>query len=281
MNRTSLAMAAIILVVISTAGSAQIAVFQDNFESGNLDRWIGKTPAGHQGRIVVDPLDSANHVLTFTGVNAAGDIFSAAPILVSSSTQRYILSFDFLALSATGVPPAEYGGFAGITTDPAGAAPHFWLAGTYGPALNVPESVAMILSTDGHWHHYEVDFTEIIRSGAITSFRVMLEDWYDRGSVPGDVYFDNVKLLTDPVSIDQLIAQVEDSGLSSRETRPLLASLHSAAASIERGDVQTAINELRAFEHKVHAQIARENPALADTLIGSAEQVIDSISHSQ
>src|SRR4051794_15209327 len=84
MNRTSLVLATIIVIAIGTVAPAQIAVFQDSFESGNLDHWIGKTPAGHQGRIVVDPFDSANHVLTFIGVNAAGDIFSAAPIPVSS-----------------------------------------------------------------------------------------------------------------------------------------------------------------------------------------------------
>src|SRR6185436_17728188 len=59
-----------------------IAVFEDTFEAGNLNQWTGKPGFEHQGQIVNDPLNPLNHVLTFTGVNAAGDIFSASPIWV-------------------------------------------------------------------------------------------------------------------------------------------------------------------------------------------------------
>ncbi|HKQ38528.1 MAG TPA: hypothetical protein VJ063_10655 [Verrucomicrobiae bacterium] len=276
MGRPSITLIPLVLLTITTAASAQVVAFQDNFESGNLSLWTSKT-VPHQGRIVPDPLDSGNHVLTFTGVNSAGDIFSAPPIPVSAPPARYILSFDFLALSSGGTP-SEYGGFAGITTDPAGFQPHYWIAGTYGPALNVPSSVATILSTNGQWRHYEIDFTDIIRAGAITQFQVMLEDWYDRGSVPGDVFFDNVKVLITPFSINQLndlIAEVENSALSSRQVRPLLATLHAAAASAERGDFNTALNQLRAFQQKVQAQISRIDPELASTLIQSAQDIID------
>jgi hypothetical protein len=49
-------------------------------------------------------------------------------------------------------------------------------------------------TADGLWHHYEVDFTEVVVANGFSSFQVMLEDWYDRGSIPGDIYFDNVRL---------------------------------------------------------------------------------------
>src|SRR5689334_7023164 len=151
--------AALFLVTALTI-RADVTVFEDAFESGSLNQWTGKLGPEHQGKIVADPLNPANHVLTFTGVNAAGDVFSAVQI-PTLGKQRFVLSFDFLALPVAGVVPNEYGGFAGITTDPAGILgnPHFWLAGTYFPAINVPASVATVLATDGQWHHYEVDFT--------------------------------------------------------------------------------------------------------------------------
>jgi len=192
------------LLAVATPARAGFTLFADSFESGNLKQWIGKLGLPHHGQIVPDPLNSANHVLTFTDVNAAGDIFSAAPISVDALPRRFILSFDFLGLPIGGVAPSEYGGFAGVTTDPDGVLPHYWLAGTYLPALNVPTSVATALTADGQWHHYEVDFTEVVMANHLTSFQLMLEDWYDRGCIPGDVYFDNVRL-TAPLDIEQLV----------------------------------------------------------------------------
>jgi len=264
-----------LLVGSTTAVDGGVIIFQDTFESGNLNQWTGKFGPAHQGRIVSDPLNPGNHVLTFTGVNAAGDIFNASRIPVLG-TQRFVLSFDFLALSASGTPPREYGGFAGITTDPRGYLPHYWLAGTYFPALNVPASVATVLATDGQWHHYEVDFTEILASNHIWSFQVMLEDWYDRGSVPGDIYFDNVRVLVGPPSpsVDELVSDVQDSDLPANRKRPLLASLEAAEASLTRGDIEALNNQLRAFQHKVQAQVERLDATLANNLIARAQQII-------
>ena len=194
----------LILLAVATPVRAQFTLFEDSFESGNLNQWIGKLGLPHHGQIVTDPLNSANHVLTFADVNAAGDIFSASPISVDGLPRRFILSFDFLGLPIGGVPPSEYGGFAGVTTDPAGILPHYWLAGTYLPALNVPASVATVLMADGLWHHYEVDLTEVVTANSLTSFQLMLEDWYDRGSIPGDVYFDNVRLAA-PLDMEQVV----------------------------------------------------------------------------
>jgi len=191
-------------LAVATAGQAQFTLFEESFESGNLSQWTGKLGLPHHGEIVTDPLNPLNHVLTFTDVNAAGDIFSASKIAVDELPRRFILSFNFLGLPIGGVPPSEYGGFAGVTTDPDGALAHYWLAGTYLPALNVPAAVATVLTADGGWHHYEVDFTEVVKANGLTSFQLMLEDWYDRGSIPGDVYFDNVRLAA-PVDIEQVV----------------------------------------------------------------------------
>jgi hypothetical protein len=194
------------LLAVATPSPAQSILFADNFESGNLNQWTGKLGLPHHGQIVVDPLNPANHVLTFTAGAAGGDIFNASPISLPGQPQPFILSFDFLGLPIGSVPPLEYGGFAGITTDPDGVLPHYWLAGTYLPALNVPATVATTLTADGQWHHYSVDFTEVVLSNNLTSIQVMLEDWYDRLSIPGDIYFDNVRLTAGAVpTIEQLV----------------------------------------------------------------------------
>ena len=206
MNQKSLPLTGLLLMLLAVATPvrAQFTLFEERFESGNLNQWTGKAGLPHHGQIVTDPLNSINHVLTFSDVNAAGDIFSASRISVDGLPRRFILSFDFLGLPIDGVPPSEYGGFTGVTTDPAGVLPHYWLAGTYLPALNVPAPVATVLTADGLWHHYEVDFTEVVVANGLTSFQLMLEDWYDRGSIPGDVYFDNVRLAA-PLDIEQRV----------------------------------------------------------------------------
>ena len=178
---------AILLVAAANHCHADVILFQDNFESGNLDKWIGKSGGPHQGQIVADPLNPANHVLTFTGVNFAGDLFSATPLDVSRP-RHYILRFDFLGIPST----VENGGFIGIAPAPI-SEPQIWLGGTFGPALTAPPSVATILVADGHWHHYEIDFTAVIEANALTEILLALEDWFDRGSVPGDAFFDNIQ----------------------------------------------------------------------------------------
>jgi len=61
-------------------------------------------------------------------------------------------------------------------------------------------------------------------------------------------------------------------------SRPLLASLEAALASLGRGNPGAAINQLQAFEHKVRAQVARRDAALAASLIEAAQEIIDALS---
>ncbi len=261
MKQNALVLSLTLVLASATVARAQVAVFEDSFESGNLAQWTGQFGAAHHGQIVTDPLNAANHVLTFTGVNAAGDIFSRVAIPANTAAGRYVLSFDFLALPIGGVTPSEYGGFAGVATAPGFVYPAYWVGGTYAPALNVPSSVATVLATDGQWHHYEIDFTEIIPLDSIYTFNVMLEDWYDRGSIPGDVYFDNVRVLvgSPSQSLDQLVSAVQNSDLAANRKRPLLAALDAASASLDRGDTAGSISQLRAFNtrfaHRSNARI--------------------------
>ena len=225
------------LLLIAIPGRAQSALFADNFESGNLNQWTGKLGLPHHGQIVIDPLNPTNHVLTFTAGAAGGDIFNDSQISLVGQPQHFVLSFDFLALPIGGVPPLEYGGFAGITTDPDGVLPHYWLAGTFFDALNVPATVATVLTADGQWHHYAVDFTEVVLSNNLTSIQVMLEDWYDRLSIPGDIYFDNVRLEAGVPTIEQLVPCTGplSGGKWKNHGQYVSSVVHAVEAYLERG----------------------------------------------
>jgi hypothetical protein len=179
-----------LLMAATNFSHADVILFQDTFESGNLDQWIGKSGAPHQGQIVSDPLNPANHVLTFMGVNFSGDMFTALPLNVSRPRQ-YILSFDFLGLPGS----EENGGFIGIADAPNSFSQQFWLGGTYPGALTAPPSVATTLVADGQWHHYSIDFTEVITANGLTQTLLMLEDWFNFGSIPGDAFFDNLRVV--------------------------------------------------------------------------------------
>jgi hypothetical protein len=194
------------LAAVTTPVHAQVVLFADNFESGNLNQWTGKLGGELHGQIVADPFNPNNHVVNFFATDFGGDMFSASPVSVDGTRQRIKLSFDFLALPNGGVPPPEYGGFVGVAGDNSGTSTYF-VAGTYPPELNVPSSVATVLATDGQWHHYKIDITDAVVAAGLTNLLVTLEDWGGRGSVPGDVYFDNVKLTAklDPAVIEELV----------------------------------------------------------------------------
>src|SRR5690348_15758670 len=88
---------AVLFAAMSNFAHADVTLFQDNFEGTNLNLWIGKDGLPSNGLLVPDPLNPANHVLTFTAVNSYGDTYSAMPLNVSRP-RPYILSFDFLGM---------------------------------------------------------------------------------------------------------------------------------------------------------------------------------------
>ena len=179
---------------LTSVFAAQPAVlFEDKFESGNLDQWTGDVHGPHHGQIVADPLKAGNRVLTFTELDANGDVFSAAPIWLKEGNRQYIVSFDYLGLAQPGSLPGNLGGFLGIATSvDLWQEGRFWLGGTDPSGINTAMGVQ--LEDDGAWHHYEIDITPLVEQEAITEVHLMVEDWRDIGGVPGDVYFDNIQL---------------------------------------------------------------------------------------
>jgi probable HAF family extracellular repeat protein len=59
--------------------------------------------------------------------------------------------------------------------------------------------------------------------------------------------------------------------------KALLPTLKAAAASLNRGEFHAALGQVAAFQNKVRAQIARDDPTQAEALVNCAQDVIDAI----
>lgn len=196
-----LAIATLISTIAATC-SADIVVFKENFEANNLNQWTGKSGGPTSGAIVADPLNPANKVLTFLDVNFAGDIFTSQPI-DTSLNRRYVLKFDFLGTASD----RQNGAFIGLSDAPAENANQFWIASTYPDALTAPAHIATELTADNTWRRYQIDITDLVSSNGLAQAFIMLQDWFDFGSVAGDVYFDNISV-TAEFDVDEILNQI-------------------------------------------------------------------------
>jgi hypothetical protein len=78
--------------------------------------------------------------------------------------------------------------------------------------------------------------------------------------------------------VEALAREIGQSSLPGNRMRPLLASLSAALHSIERGNKVSAINQLRAFQNKVRAQVVPADAALGAGFIAMAQEVIEALS---
>ena len=182
------------VVAISLGNAAASIMFIDDFE-GDLSQWIGKYGGAHHGVVIGDPLVPGNHVLTFTELNAAGDIFTLQQFNLVTD-QAYRISFDYLGLAGPASVPGDFGGYAGISEDFPGR--HLWYYGT-----GSSSGASDILVDDGLWHSYDYDFTAPVifthyGSGPGNDIRLMFEDFLESGGMVGDAYFDNISLTVIP-----------------------------------------------------------------------------------
>ena len=176
---TALLVAVFILGIISI--SSATTLFYEDFES-DLSNWTGESSGTHDGVIVVDLLDSLNNVLSFTGLNSGGDIFTTSTSF-SSIGNQYILSFDYLGTNN------DSGGFIGFSYDLPGS--HVWLAGSdtnYTGTTLWNTSTPGYLIGDNSWHHYSISFT------TTAPIHLMLEEFAGSDSIIGNAYFDNILL---------------------------------------------------------------------------------------
>jgi len=84
-------------------------------------------------------------------------------------------------------------------------------------------------------------------------------------------------VITAGEAVEQCIALVNGASLDQKNKRPLIASLKAAGASFDRGSEASAVNQLKAFQNKVRAQIARRWPAEAATFIRCTQNILEAV----
>jgi hypothetical protein len=170
-------LAAAMLCVPAIGSATTITI--DNFENGNLNAW---TP-GSSGQIVVDPLNSSNHVLNFTALGDGGNIWTATTYAATGNDWWFY--FDYLG-QPNPLVGGTSGGFIGWDDDTSYAGNERWLAGT--AASGNPD---LILTDDGAWHHYVIHLS---RGTNLTNGPVYFkaEDWVFADAIVGNAFFDNI-----------------------------------------------------------------------------------------
>ncbi len=83
-----------------------------------------------------------------------------------------------------------------------------------------------------------------------------------------------LEIITVAQAVKRLIAQVTASWPRSQ---PLVATLSAVLASLDRGNAITADNQLAAFQNKVQAQVAQNDPALAAAFTRAAQEIINAL----
>jgi hypothetical protein len=78
-------------------------------------------------------------------------------------------------------------------------------------------------------------------------------------------------------AVEQCILLVESTPIQRKNKRPLIASLKAACDSFDRGNFGAGINQLEAFQHKVRAQVERNDPAAAQAFHECAQRIIDAL----
>jgi PEP-CTERM motif len=217
----------LIAILLTSVEASATVLFSDDFEGPSLDSWTGAFGPSHQGLIVTDPLDSSNRVLTFSGLNLGGDIFTATKVSLASVSFP-MLSFDYLGLAQLGSVPGDLGGFLGISRqlDIKDAATdgveHFWLAGTipYGSAYGAGFEAQQLVD-DGLWRSYEIALSPYVTSKGMADVYVMIEDFVSSGGVAGDAYFDNIRIyaatIPEPTTLALMTLGIAGIGYSRRK----------------------------------------------------------------
>jgi hypothetical protein len=84
-----------------------------------------------------------------------------------------------------------------------------------------------------------------------------------------------IRVVTPAEAVELLIMTVDQVDLGRKNKRPMIATLKASVAAFDRGSTGAAVNQLEAFQNKVHAQVADED--LANSLIEAAQAIIDAV----
>jgi hypothetical protein len=87
-----------------------------------------------------------------------------------------------------------------------------------------------------------------------------------------------VTVVTASQAMDQLIDRVSDLNIHPALKRDIIPSLEQAKQDVERGDISSALSELRSLQHKIESQPPKKiDSATAQVLILEIQQIIDAL----
>src|SRR5207249_3862487 len=86
-----------------------------------------------------------------------------------------------------------------------------------------------------------------------------------------------VQVFTPCEVVENLTAQVQAADLLPNERNALLGHLNAACATFNAGNVEAGVQQLQLFQVRTNNKIAPNDPALAQTLIQSAQDIIDAV----
>ena len=103
---------------------------------------------------------------------------------------------------------------------------------------------------------------------------LLLDDGHPQGTSSATV---PVEVISPTDAVRIALGLVENSSLPDHRRQPLIVSLNASAASFTRGSFVAGVNQLRAFQNKLQAQVAASNPTLAQQLSYAAGIIIDAV----
>ena len=83
-----------------------------------------------------------------------------------------------------------------------------------------------------------------------------------------------IQVITAGRAIEELIQLVERVPLSRKDAQPLVQELAAARRALDRGKLQPGLRHLRAFQRQVSQHLASHDPAAAEALQRSAQEII-------
>jgi hypothetical protein len=104
------------------------------------------------------------------------------------------------------------------------------------------------------------------------SIRLMVSD----GALTGSDTI-SVQVFTPCEAVESLTAQVQAAELLPNERNALLGHLNAACATFNAENIEAGVHQLQLFQTRVNNKIAPNDPALAQTLIQAAQDIIDAV----
>jgi uncharacterized repeat protein (TIGR01451 family) len=78
-------------------------------------------------------------------------------------------------------------------------------------------------------------------------------------------------------AIGLLKIKIDEANLGRRNKRPLITTIEEACQSFDTGGFRTGVNQLKAFQNKVRAQVEPVDPVAAQTFHALAQEMIDAV----